>query len=249
MHNGEPVSPRDQDTIELLGYSSTFNMAYPIVTVTERIKGNYFGFLYGEAHWILAGDDRVEPIARYAPQIVKFSDDGLRFFGAYGPRIAEQLEGVVQKLADDHDTRQAVLTTWRPNPPRTKDCPCTVAVQFLLRTHVDGAGLKQMRIHCIDTMRSSDLWLGWVFDVFNFSMLSLVIALILRNRFGVNCALGSLTLQAGSQHVYRRNVENVLRCLDPGVSVLPYRRFDVTDWTDEAQLQRYLASKAEAGEL
>jgi thymidylate synthase len=57
-------------------------------------------------------------------------------------------------------------------------------------------------------MRSSDAWLGWVYDVFNFSCLSMWIVLALRQK-GIDVKLGSLTLQAGSQHLYESNWDKV----------------------------------------
>ncbi len=230
MAHGDVTYPRDQATVELLGYSSTFDMKYPIVSVNHRKLSRRF--LTGEAVWILTGDDRVESIAPYAPSIVNFSDDGVRFYGAYGPRIADQFQHVVRSLANDNDSRQAVLTTWRPNPPKTKDTPCTVAVQWFIRNG---------RLHCIDTMRSSDLWLGWVYDVFNFSMLSAVIALQLRTEYGLEVSLGTLTLNAGSQHVYERNFEKIRACLDEP-DAIPYQPMRLELFHDASHLVKYLTN-------
>lgn len=61
-------------------------------------------------------------------------------------------------------------------------------------------------------MRSSDAWLGWVYDVHNFSCISAFIALHLK---GVE--LGALFLTAGSQHLYEGNTEaakKVIKCYE-----------------------------------
>jgi thymidylate synthase len=192
---GYYAAPRGQNIVELLATQITLDMEYPVVAVASRKLG--YKFMAAEAYWILTGDDRVENIAPYSKTIANFSDNGVTFDGAYGPMIKQQLDYVVEALVKDNDSRQAVLTIWRPSPAPSKDIPCTVSIQFLLR---DGY------LHCIDTMRSSDIWLGVPYDVFNFSMLSLQVALALRAR-GVWVQLGNLTLQAGSQHLYVRNRE------------------------------------------
>lgn len=157
---GQETRPRGQATLELPQVTVTTRLAHPVLTIPERHLNHRF--MAGEAHWILNGDDRVSTIAPYNSRIAAYSDDGVTFFGAYGPRYVQQLPGVVQKLMDDPASRQAGLTLWRPNPPATKDVPCTVAVFFQLR---DG----ELNVHVF--MRSSDAWLGLPYDVFNFSMM------------------------------------------------------------------------------
>jgi thymidylate synthase len=201
---GLRVSPRGQSTLELVGFqSSPVDMSQPFLTSKPRKLG--YRFMAAEAAWILSGDNRVETISPYSKEISNFSDDGKVFAGAYGPKVLDQIEYVVESLAKDRDTRQAVLTIWRENPGPSKDVPCTVSVQWLVR---DGL------LHCVDTMRSSDLWLGHPYDVVNFSMLSVMVAVELRDKFDVKVGLGSLFLQAGSKHVYERNLEGAKLCLD-----------------------------------
>jgi len=199
---GNDVSPRDMDTMELLHYSSTLDMSYPIVTIPERKLG--YRFMMAEASWIMNGDNKVRTIEPYSKKIVKFSDDRKFFFGAYGPQVVDQLMYVVDALVEDHLTRQAVMTIWRKNPRKSKDIPCTISVQWIIRDH---------KLHCIDTMRSSDVWLGWPYDVFNFSMLSMYVLLLLRAR-GYWYNLGTLTLTAGSQHIYGAQVDDAINIVE-----------------------------------
>ncbi len=122
-----------------------------VITWPAR-KLNY-QFMVAEGLWMMLGRDDVDMIGHYCNDISKFSDDGQKFFGAYGPPLRNQLPYVIRKLRSDSDSRQAVVTLWRPNPPDTKDVPCTVAIQFMVR---DG------KLHGIFTMRSSDAWLGYL---------------------------------------------------------------------------------------
>lgn len=207
---GSRASPRQQDTLEWLGYQSVVDMRYPLVTVEARNLG--YRFAPAEAWWIGTGKNDVASIAPYSRAIAQFSDDGETFFGAYGPRLRDQLPYVVETLYRDPDSRQAVATIWRENPPRSKDIPCTVSAQWLVRTDEEG----QRFVYCVDTMRSSDAWLGWPYDVFNFTMLSAYVAAYLALAWGEPVYLGKLVLQAGSQHIYRRDLEGVKACLrDP----------------------------------
>jgi thymidylate synthase len=195
--NGRRYSPRGMPVREIINNTVAVDMAFPVVLTKKRRLS--YRFMAAEAWWILAGRRDVESIGRYCSAIKKFSDDGETFFGAYGPKIARQVEYVVNTLKRDRDTRQAVLTIWRENPPHTKDVPCTVAVQWLIR---DGL------LHCVDTMRSSDVWLGFPYDVFNFSMLSWHILEALRDE-DINVQLGTLHLNAGSHHIYEKDLETL----------------------------------------
>jgi thymidylate synthase len=171
----------------------------------------------------------------------KFSDDGRVLYGAYGPRIHEQLGYVLRVLANDPTSRQAVMTIWRNNPPASKDIPCTLSVQFLIRNN---------KLYCFDTMRSSDLWLGWPYDVFSFSMLSLYIVLLLREGRGMKLKLGELWITAGSQHIYDRDREGVLRCSASAAGLLeethPY--FTADRFTSSLHLINFLKNCADGKE-
>lgn len=199
--HGSPVAPRGQPTLELLQHTIAVDLELPVVVApTRRVSERFLG---AEAYWILSGDDRVETIAPFNKHITQFSDDGERFFGAYGPKVLGQLDYVVGKLAEDPDTRQAGLTLWRENPPTTKDVPCTIAMFFNLR---DG------RLNAHVFMRSSDVWLGVPYDVFNFSMVAMLVLCRLNK---ARCETsddelpmvvpGALYLTAASRHLYARN--------------------------------------------
>lgn len=200
--DGDEIAPRGKKTKELLCQSITIDMRRPVLTIPGR-KLNY-KFMAAEAYWILSGDDKVETISPFCKNIAQFSDDGERFFGAYGPKIQDQLPYVIEKLTEDPFSRQAGLTIWRENPPATKDVPCTISIFFSIR-----GGL----LHVHANMRSSDVWLGLPYDTFNFSMLGhLVCAYI--NQFGFSKVHGSirpgdLCITMTSSHLYDENREGV----------------------------------------
>ena len=202
MVKGDEYAPRGMPVKEILCNTTVMDMRHPVVSLADRKMG--YKFMTAEAAWILSGDNRIRNIEKYSKFIWQFSDDGEFYNGAYGPMIIDQLTYVCDMLEQDRDTRQAVITIWRPNPRPSRDIPCTTQLQFMIR---DG------KLHCFDTMRSSDAWLGWVYDVFNMSMLSGYIMLLLRDRAirrGEEpelLELGNLYLTAGSHHIYDKHYE------------------------------------------
>lgn len=208
--DGDEVSPRGQRTKELPSQLLLADMKRPVLTVAER-KLNY-KFMAAEAHWILSGSNLVEPVARYNKRIADFSDDGQTFFGAYGPKLAEQLPYVVAKLIEDPGTRQAGLTFWRESPAKTKDVPCTVATFFSMR-ELDGRTV----LHSHVFMRSSDAWLGVPYDVFNFAMINHRVCAhvnLQRRVAGLPYVEpGTLYLTAASSHLYETNWAAAQTCL------------------------------------
>lgn len=186
--------PRGMEVRELLG--SQYRVDMPaFITIADR-KVNY-NFMFAEAWWILSGSNRVSDIDPYMKFYKTFSDDGVFMRGAYGPKIVDQLGYVVDTLSVDIDSRQAVLNIWRERPGMSKDIPCTLSLQFIIR---DG------KLNCIATMRSNDIVKGFTYDVFTFSMVSYAVLLLLRAR-GVQVALGELILTAGSLHLYQSDYE------------------------------------------
>lgn len=195
INYGHFSKPRDMPTSSVYQNTTTWSMTNPVITSVAR-KLNY-RFMAAEAYWILSGDDRVSTIAPYNKHISQFSDDGEKFYGAYGPKIKEQLSYVVETLANDIDSRQAFLTIWRENPRRTKDVPCTITIGF---------SVVEDELNCHVFMRSSDVFLGIPYDVFNFSMVSYLICCKLKEK-GINKVPGALYLTAANQHLYHRDLE------------------------------------------
>ena len=196
---GDEVSPRQQPTYEVTGHCVVFDMQRPIITIPERELD--YKFMAAEAYWILNGKADLDSYVR--KNLEKYSDDGKTMFGAYGPPIKEQLDYVVDVLLKDSDTRQACLTIWTRNPRVSKDIPCTLAMQFMLR---------QGLLHCNVFMRSQDVWLGLPYDLFTFSMVSLMVIAKMHEikelaELPANILLGDLKIFAGSRHLYHRNME------------------------------------------
>ena len=201
--SGQRTNPRGMDCRELIGFTSKVNMDLPLVYQPSRKLGKRFAF--AEAAWILSGDNRVSTIKKYAPNIVQFSDDGVYFRGSYGPPVRDQVPYILNTIYNDDQTRQAVLTIWRQRPGKSKDIPCTVAMQWVLR---------DSKLDCIVYMRSSDIWLGLPYDIFNFTALTSLLLINLRQEEDyANIELGTLHHFAGSLHLYDINYEQAKNCI------------------------------------
>ena len=195
------ISPNGKPTFEVLHRTIDIDMRKPVLVIPSR-KLSYT-FMLAEAHWILTGDNRVKTIEPYNKHISQFSDDGETFFGAYGPKILNQISYVANELIRDPCSRRAGLNIWRENPPSTKDTPCTVSIFFTIRDN-------KLAAHVF--MRSSDIWLGLPYDVFTFSMLAHLVCAIVNKDLCNRISPGSLYLTAASSHLYLSDLALALQC-------------------------------------
>lgn len=205
---GQEVRPRGLLSTELVAHQTVVDMNRCVLSLMSRKLG--YKFLAREAWWILSGRNDLASIVDASRHIANYSDDGVRFNGAYGPKVIDQMSYVIDCLVGDVHSRQSVMNIWRENPRKSKDIPCTLSAQFVLRPAAYG-----LQLHCIDTMRSSDIWLGWPYDVFNFSMISASILIAVRNKLHeagapTHLELGKLYLTAGSQHLYKEKVAGIV---------------------------------------
>lgn len=191
--HGAVVSPRGMLTREVLHQTLEVDMRFPVVV--NRARRLNYRFLAADAFWVLTGDNRVSEIARYGPQMHRYSDDGAHLAGAYGPHIVNQMWYIIETLYNDLDSRRAVLTTWARNPQHSLDIPCTVAMNFMVRDR---------RLHNHVFMRSSDQYLGLPYDIFVFSMIGLYVCAALNKR-SMSIAPGTLYLTAASAHIYEEH--------------------------------------------
>lgn len=232
LRKGREVAPaslggdwRGRTTKEIVGCRSTVPMSSPTLLCPGRKLG--YKFLAAEAAWNLSGDNRLATIEKYAPKLKALSDDGRTMSGAYGPPFVDQVSYIHRCFKQDPATRQAVISLWRPRPAPGGDVPCTLTLQFL------------NRFDTIDTvvgMRSSDVWMGLPYDWFTFSMMTAYVALAVRPIVGP-LKLGDLTVFAGSQHLYKIDEEDAIKCaafdddyiIDRPISELNLEEFESPD--------------------
>lgn len=189
--------PRGMEVREVINGSYSISMP-AFIDLSSRENLN-IPFMFAEAAWVVEGSNKLSDLEKYMKKYAEFSDDKIFLKGAYGPKILDQLPYIIGTLLRDQDSRQAVLTIWRERPGGSKDIPCTVAMQFLIR---DG------KLNLITTMRSQDIVLGYTYDVFTFSMVALAVKLLLKEK-KMDIELGRLFVNAGSLHLYEQHYDSV----------------------------------------
>lgn len=201
LRHGSPVTVRGQATLEIIGGGVTLLNPQDALPIGVGRKLN-LAIAAVEAAQFVGGFSNPELMVKIQPRFADFMDDG-KLSGAYGPRTGMQFEMVADLLKRDPTTRQAVVSLWKPlvdlATPTPRDVPCTNHVQFLIR---DGA------LHSIFTMRSSDVWWGMAYDMFQFAQVALTMANVLR----IEC--GPVHHRAGSFHAYERDFESI-KALEP----------------------------------
>lgn len=155
-------------------------------------------YAVGELLWYLSGNDKLSAIQKFTKAWDRMSDDGEHVNSNYGYCLMHkfgfnQIEQALIQLRDSPSSRQVVLHIKEArdlidNP--TKDLNCTVCLQLFIR---DG------KLYMTTYMRSNDLWMGFPYDVFQFTCLQTLLAMEL------DVELGTYTHVAGSLHLYERD--------------------------------------------
>ena len=175
IREGKVVSPRGMKTYELA----------PAVIILHDITKNVvtkglvtdLNYARAELQFYLKGTNKIKDIHPYEHIWLPYSDDGETVNSAYGYMIfgnhpdvrVNQWEWVKEKLRNDPDSRQAIININLPAHKErpTKDFPCTVFLQYLIR---DG------KLHAYTYMRSNDIYRGFRYDIYAFSELQKMLA-------------------------------------------------------------------------
>lgn len=174
-------------------------------------KSNIFQMM-AETLWVMAGLDNVHPFLSYfLPRAANYSDDGVTWRGAYGPRLFafDQLEDVVKAFEQDGlDTRRAVLAIYQPHLDSrvglssqyglegTKDLPCNNFINFW----VDA----DKRFHMEVIQRSGDIiWGAGSINLYEFSFLQECVFELVKKRTGEqDLQLGTYCHRVTNLHFY-----------------------------------------------
>lgn len=166
--------------------------------MTNPVRKMSMRYAVGELLWYMSGENRLDAIRPYTKAWDRMSDDGFTVNSNYGYCIKQkfgfnQWDMVKKQLLTSPETRQAVIhikearDLWK-HP--SNDVNCTVCLQFFVRGG---------KLYMTTYMRSNDLWMGFPFDVFNFTAMQVLMAMEL------GLELGNYTHIAGSLHLYKRD--------------------------------------------
>lgn len=187
-----------------------------IFTVKDVINNNVinirnisYKYVLAELIWYFSGSNSTEFIGQFGNMWNKISDDGITNNSAYGYILKEkfgfnQIEKIIDLLKTDPISRRAVLNinSANKNVIETKDEPCTISIQFILRNGY---------LNITTVMRSNDLFFGLPYDAIFFTELQKYIA------HKLNCKVGRWTHFVGSMHIYERDMKKLSNLVEDEV--------------------------------
>ena len=153
-------------------------------------------YAIGEMLWYLSGNNNLKEIQKYTSGWDRMSDDGVKVNSNYGWCIKhkygyDQWERCIKELTKHRDSRRAVIHIKSGDDTlHSNDVNCTVCLQFFIR---------EDKLYLTTYMRSNDIWMGFPYDVFQFTNMQILMSM----QLGVG--LGTYTHFVGSLHLYERN--------------------------------------------
>ena len=168
-----------------------------------------------ETLWVLAGDDRVSPFLDFfLPRAPDYSDDGVTWRGAYGPRLYmyDQLEDALGVFINEGiETRRSVIQILLPELDSdealsekysldgTKDRPCNNELVFFCTPNSSGEWELNMNV----MQRSGDaLWGALNINTFEWTVLQELFAQMLNEAVEETVILGEYNHLVTNLHIY-----------------------------------------------
>lgn len=203
LQDGQLLQSRIGETREIFNFKSIINNPLNRCTVGYQRNTNIF-FHLAESLWVFAGRNDLEFISLFNSQFKTFSDDGNILYGAYGNRMRnwsidginsiDQLFDLTTMLNESPNSRRSVISLWNPKldlQSNSNDVPCNTQLVFKV---------DDDKINLTIFNRSNDLHWGYVANIFQFSIMGELVALLLDKRFSKQTHISH------SLHVYTENV-------------------------------------------
>lgn len=182
-------------------------------------KSNIFQIV-AETLWVLAGEEKLEPyLSFFLPRAHNYSDDGVKWHDAYGPRIIDpefggQLQDALELLLANRNERRAMVSIYDPNKDSKsalaakgvtapKGVPCNNTMWFWIRGDKLKAKVAQ---------RSGDIFYGTgSINLFEFTMIQELMQLLYNANIQPNekeVGLGEYRHNVINLHYYENDIIN-----------------------------------------
>jgi thymidylate synthase len=203
---GRPQPSKKGMTLELLHAGITITDPRQR-WIVSRVPPLNPAFAIAEVVWILNGRNDAAFLNYWNKRLPEYSGKGSEYHGAYGYRLRQhlkmdQLERACSVLGKDPDSRQVVLQLWDSTIDMPKengdsmsmDIPCNVLSMLKVR---------ESKLEWTQIMRSNDVFLGFPYNVIQFTTLQEVMA------GWLNLGVGSYNHFSDSLHAYLEKVESI----------------------------------------
>jgi thymidylate synthase len=188
-------------TLSLFGRQLRFDLqqGFPLVT-TKRI---HLPSVVHELLWFLQGGTNTQYLRDHGVTIWdEWADDAGELGPVYGKqwrawetadgRVVDQMQGVVDTLRRDPDSRRLVVSAWNVGDlPRMALLPCHVLFQFFV---------AEGRLSCQLYQRSADLFLGVPFNIASYALLTHLVAQ------QCDLGVGEFVWTGGDCHLYQNHL-------------------------------------------
>ncbi|MBS3926284.1 MAG: hypothetical protein KGZ34_06315 [Nitrosarchaeum sp.] len=209
LNEGHEVKRKDskRNIRELIGHS--FYIENPLERLLcDEVRGLNIFQCVGQFLWITQGNFNLEAIKYYQPLSEKFSSDGVKMIGSYGPRLfgiqhLGQMDHLINVLAKDPSKRRAVASIYLPQFDQHglsgEEVPCTLNLQYLIRDN---------NVQSVTYMRSQDVFKVMPYDIFLFTMLQEYVMNQLKPEYS-DFSLGRYNHFSGSFHIYESDIPQI----------------------------------------
>jgi thymidylate synthase len=220
-------------TLSVFGHQMRFDLrrGFPLVT-TKRL---HWPSIAHELIWFLRGDSNVAYLREHDVTIWDEWADAngelgpvygvqWRSWPAPGGAKIDQIQGVIDEIARNPDSRRLIVSAWNPaDVGQMALPPCHVMFQFYV---------AEGRLSCQLYQRSADLFLGVPFNIASYALLTHMVAQV------TQLEVGEFVHSFGDVHLYLNHLEQADRQLqrkpyplarlelDPGVKSLFEFRFE-----------------------
>ena len=225
-------------TLSVFGHQMRFRLddGFPLVT-TKKI---HLRSVIGELLWFLRGDTNVAWLHERGITIWdEWADDRGDLGPVYGRQwrswpapdgeSIDQLQGVVEQIRSNPDSRRHVVSAWNvADLPRMALSPCHALFQFYV---ADG------RLSCQLYQRSADVFLGVPFNIASYAALTHMVAQVTGLR------VGDFVHTFGDAHLYLNHLDQAREQLGRDPRPLPQLWLDPgVDSIDGFDLEHVLVS-------